>query len=100
MPARKLADEICAYFGDTKLAMNGYANTNGVVAIISRFLAVPVSDENKIEQVITCWRTQLTDSSFVSDEDAEDLTLRMLALFGAAKNDNAASAVLQRETPR
>lgn len=34
--ARVVAEEICAYFGDTELAMSGHVNANGVAAIISR----------------------------------------------------------------
>lgn len=37
--AQAAAEEICRYFGDTELAMNGPVNVNGVAAIIERCLA-------------------------------------------------------------
>lgn len=39
--------------------------------------------KTEVERTIDQWRSQLTEASTVSDEDAEDLTLRMLALVGS-----------------
>lgn len=48
--ARAAAEEICGYFGDTQLAMQGHVNANGIAAIISRHLrtaAVPVGEPHR-----------------------------------------------------
>lgn len=53
--ARRAASEICAYFGDTELAMGEHVNANGVAAIVSKHFAAaqPVAMRGRVVNINT-----------------------------------------------